>query len=413
MLDLPEANALPEGLQRALAHCVTKVIFHRGADLRALDGACMDELLACATEMPGPGLLEALTALAGAAPSAPLSLLSPPMNEAMHASLVDVGIHAWGDVDKTEEFELAALQAQARARCRREAALRLELVQLRTQLDERKWVDRAKGLLMLGRGISEEEAFALLRRTSMHANLRLGEVSRSVVNAVQWAEAINRAGQLRMLSQRLARLAAQALAAVDTRSRGQRRQCAERVQDNLAFLAGLELGDEAAADLERTRAAWQSLSAAWTARITREAMAAIDAAAEALLASAEALTASLERASGRHALKIIGLCGRQRMLSERLAKEALLGQPGAPQMIATANEFESALLELENAPLTSPEIRELLANARDEWLRFARGVQGADTPQGRMMLVQSAEALVSTFDQLAARYEHSVQVIMS
>jgi hypothetical protein len=76
---------------------------------------------------------------------------------------------------------------------------------LRTRMDERKWVDRAKGLLMSARGIGEDEAFGLLRGAAMHANLRLGEVSRSVIEAAQWADAINRAGQLRMLSQRLVR----------------------------------------------------------------------------------------------------------------------------------------------------------------------------------------------------------------
>jgi len=355
-----------------------------------------------------------MAALSDAAPSSPLSLLSPPLDATLHAALVDAGVHAWGDVEKTEEVELAALLSQARARCGREAAWRLELVQLRTQLDDRKWVDKAKGLLMLARGMDEDEAFALLRRASMHANIRLGEVSRSVVDAVRWAEAINRAGQLRMLSQRLARLAAQALAAVDvTRSRAQRRQSADRIQENLAYLAGLGLTGAPAAAIERTSAAWLSLSAAWTARVTPDAMAAIDAAAEALLASAETLTESLEGASGRRALKIISLCGRQRMLSERLAKEALLGEPNAPQMVASASEFEKALLELESAPLTSPEIRTVLATARDEWLRFARGVQGMNNPQGRVALVRSAEALVTTFDELAAQYEHSVQVIMA
>ena len=146
-------------------------------------------------------------------------------------------------------------------------------------------------------------------------------------------------------------------------------------------------------------------------------MVAIDSAAEALLASAEALTEALQLASGRRALRIVNLCGRQRMLSERLAKDALRAAAGAPGGLAspssTADEFEKALLELEEAPLTSPRIRETLSAARDEWLRLVREVQGMKNPKGSVALVRSAEALVDTFDQLATQYEHSLQIIMS
>ena len=54
------------------------------------------------------------------------------------------------------------------------------------------------------------ESPAVARRVV--ANLKLAEVSRSVIDAARWAEAVNRAGQLRMLSQRLVALAAQRLA---------------------------------------------------------------------------------------------------------------------------------------------------------------------------------------------------------
>ncbi|MDM0059197.1 ANTAR domain-containing protein [Variovorax fucosicus] len=414
------AHDLPEGVRRALADPGLAVVHHREfgtlpppSDKKEADEA---QLLICAPADMGK-VLELLGAWAGSPPW-PVSLLSPPLDAAVHEELIRAGVHAWAAVDAINEAGLAALLARSRARWRREAALRVELVQLRTRMDERKWVDKAKGLLMLARGMGEDEAFALLRRAAMHANLRLGEVSRSVVDAAQWAEAINRAGQLRMQAQRLSRLAAQALAGVDvSRSREQRGQSVERVQENLGFLDGLGLVDEAAAALDRTKAAWRSLQAAWTPRVAAPAMAVIDAAAEALLRSADALTAVLERASGRRALRIINLCGRQRMLAERLAKDALLALTQAPDqgpgLASTADEFEKALRELENAPLTSPEIRTALGKARDEWLRLARGVQGINRPQGGLELVRSAEALVDTFDHLAAQYEHSVQVIMS
>jgi len=82
----------------------------------------------------------------------------------------------------------------------------------------------------------------------MHANLKLGDIARSVVDAAQWAEAINRSGQLRMLSQRLARLAAchQERAEAhepDVVATAQRlHDIAERRHDGLAGFALGELG---------------------------------------------------------------------------------------------------------------------------------------------------------------------------
>ena len=50
-----------------------------------------------------------------------------------------------------------------------------ELADAKSALEERKVVERAKGILMKMRGLSEEDAFALLRQTAMNENkLRIG-----------------------------------------------------------------------------------------------------------------------------------------------------------------------------------------------------------------------------------------------
>jgi AmiR/NasT family two-component response regulator len=333
-----------------------------------------------------------------------------------HAALVALGVHAWAPLDAAL---LPGLLVRAQARFAREAALRTELENLRTRMDERKWVDRAKGLLMSARGIGEDEAFGLLRGAAMHANLRLGEVSRSVIEAAQWAEAINRAGQLRMLSQRLVRVAAQLLGGVEAqRARVLRTQSAERVQQNLDHLAALGLAGAGAQALAAVQEAWTGLSTALAARATAAGLAEIDGRAEVLLAAAEALAEALEASGARRALRIVNICGRQRMRAQRLAKDALLasvlGQPGAGARLApTMDEFEAALVELERAPLSTAEIRAALVSARDEWLRLVGGVRAVDSPEGRATLVRASEALVDTFERLTASYEHSLQVIMS
>jgi AmiR/NasT family two-component response regulator len=169
LLDSTDASALPPGVQNALAQSAMVLTCHVGIDAEALDGARGDDLVACVTDANFAQLVKSMADLATAASSSPLSLLSPPLDEAAHAALVEAGVHAWSSIDRVEKGSLEAMLAQARARCRREAALRLELVQMRTQMDDRKWVEKAKGLLMLARGMGEGEAFAMLRQTSMHA----------------------------------------------------------------------------------------------------------------------------------------------------------------------------------------------------------------------------------------------------
>jgi len=420
--EFADAAPLPAPLQQALAGAGTPVLGRATCHTLVQQAGVLapQQVLIC---LPEPvrqlqALCDALQGWNGVPPCA-VSLVSAALDRERHEALVALGVHAWAPLGAFDGSSLAALTVQAQARWQRETALHTELDGLRTRMDERKWVDRAKGLLMSARGIGEDEAFGLLRGAAMHANLRLGEVSRSVIEAAQWADAINRAGQLRMLSQRLVRVAAQLVAGIDVqRARVLRTQSTERVQQNLDHLATLELGAAGVLALGEVRAAWNGLAAPLAAKPAPQGLAEIDARGEALLQAAEALTEALEASGARRALRIVNICGRQRMRAQRLAKDALLASALAAgvsrdRLLPTMNEFEAALLELERAPLSSPEIRAGLATARDEWLRLVGGVQALDSPEGRATLVRSGEALVDTFERLTGWYEHSLQVIMS
>jgi len=65
------------------------------------------------------------------------------------------------------------------------ARLRDELERTRTALEERKVIDRAKGILMKARNLSEEAAYVLLRKTAMNENKKIAEVAQSVVTAAE------------------------------------------------------------------------------------------------------------------------------------------------------------------------------------------------------------------------------------
>jgi response regulator NasT len=59
--------------------------------------------------------------------------------------------------------------------------LRDELDNARRELEDRKVIERAKGILMKRRGASEDEAYALLRTTAMSSKQRIADIARSVV----------------------------------------------------------------------------------------------------------------------------------------------------------------------------------------------------------------------------------------
>ena len=70
----------------------------------------------------------------------------------------------------------------AMARFQHEEALRRELADARTQLTERKVIDRAKGILMTRQGLTEVEAYARLRKTAMDKGMKLAEVAQRMVD---------------------------------------------------------------------------------------------------------------------------------------------------------------------------------------------------------------------------------------
>jgi two-component system, response regulator / RNA-binding antiterminator len=58
-----------------------------------------------------------------------------------------------------------------------------ELDQAKSALEERKVIDRAKGILMKLRQLTEEEAYALMRRTAMNENKKIAEIAQAVLTA--------------------------------------------------------------------------------------------------------------------------------------------------------------------------------------------------------------------------------------
>src|SRR5262245_38182134 len=65
------------------------------------------------------------------------------------------------------------------------ARLQDELDRTKTALEDRKTIDRAKGILMQAKGLSEEQAYALLRKTAMNEKRKIADVAQAVITAAE------------------------------------------------------------------------------------------------------------------------------------------------------------------------------------------------------------------------------------
>ena len=305
---------------------------------------------------------------------------------------------------------------------------------VRAQLDDRKWTERAKGLLMSARDLDEDSAFRLLRDAAMHAHLRLGEVARSVVQSAQLAEAVNLAGQQRMLSQRLVKLMAQRAAGIEAkRAKTLQDDSCARVAANLSRLPALLPAVMPAVvpapspvaglapsptplQVDPVIDAWRRLEPLLAGKPTPEALLAADAAADDLRAHSDALASAIAACGGGKPLHVVNLCGRQRMLSQQLAKEALLADllPGRDPavLLDSLDRFAAGLAELESSPLSSDAIRALLAEVGAEWLRLMRSLRDAHGREAAGGLARSSEILLDRLDLLTGHYQQSLQIIL-
>ena len=420
LLVYSQAGDLPGWLLSALnaAGLGAAPVVYEGTDLVQSLGACAPDLLLCWSAQPDEAWFSQVQAAAVAAPCAVLAFVHDP--QAQHAERATVaGIHLYR-TDGCAAADLPALLRIAQAQFKHEQALQQAVNDAALLLEERKVVDRAKFILMQARQMSDDDAFRVLRTASMHSNQRLGQVGQHIIQSARFAEGVNRAGQLRMLSQRLLTLYLFELAQPAAGQGPLRGDAAGRIDSNLSWL-GKSFSDPALAlTVKQVATTWHRLRKALQQPPQPQDMARVDAMAEQLLQDAERLTAQLEEAGAAAPLQVLNLAGRQRMLSQRYAKGALLGALGHPAMAQcsaalmgrTRLDFDKAMHYLNNLPLSSPDIRRALADAKVQWQNMLAGADSAAQPNGRDTLAQASEALLSTFEQLAEHYEHSLQMLV-
>jgi response regulator NasT len=97
---------------------------------------------------------------------------------------VDAGVSAY-IVDGLKKERLKSILDLCISRFNAFAKLQDELDRTKSALEDRKAIDRAKGILMKLKGLNEDEAYVLLRSTAMREKKKIGEIAQSIITAAE------------------------------------------------------------------------------------------------------------------------------------------------------------------------------------------------------------------------------------
>ncbi len=130
---------------------------------------------------PSRDMLEEMT-LASGPMDRPVAFFVDSTDSELTRRAIEAGVSAYV-TDGLQPDRVAAVMDAAIIRFQMFQLMRIELETTRRALEERKLIDRAKGILMKARGISEDEAYALMRKTAMDQGRKVVDVASALVTA--------------------------------------------------------------------------------------------------------------------------------------------------------------------------------------------------------------------------------------
>jgi two-component system, response regulator / RNA-binding antiterminator len=132
-------------------------------------------------ENPNRDMLESMFQLSRAV-KRPIAMFVDRSDQAAIEAAVDAGVSAYV-VDGLKRERVKPILDMAISRFNAFSRMTRELEEARSELENRKLIDRAKGILMSTRGLTEADAYALLRKTAMNQNRKISEIAESLITA--------------------------------------------------------------------------------------------------------------------------------------------------------------------------------------------------------------------------------------
>lgn len=173
------AAVIEAGLREAGHERVTLV--HDVAGLARRIAVIEPDVIMIDLENPNRDMLENMFQLSRAV-RRPIAMFVDRSDTASIEAAVEAGVSAYV-VDGLRKDRVKPILDMAVSRFNAFSRMARELEETRGELEDRKLVDRAKRILMKSRGLSEEQAYALMRRTAMNQNRKISEIAQSLITA--------------------------------------------------------------------------------------------------------------------------------------------------------------------------------------------------------------------------------------
>jgi response regulator NasT len=173
------AAILQEGLREAGFSGVTHISDMQNllARIYALD----PDVILIDLENPSRDVLEQMFQVSRAV-RRPIAMFVDQSDSASIQASVDAGVSAY-IVDGLKKERIKPILDLCISRFNAFSKLQDELERTKSALEDRKVIDRAKGILMKLKGFNEDEAYVLLRSTAMREKKKIGEIAQSIVTA--------------------------------------------------------------------------------------------------------------------------------------------------------------------------------------------------------------------------------------
>ncbi len=173
------AAIIEAGLREAGHQRVTCI--HDLNGIAARIAAIDPDVIVIDIENPNRDMLESLFQLSRAV-QRPVAMFVDRSDQPMMEAAIDAGVSAYV-VNGLAQDRVKPILDMAVSRFNAFSRLQRELAEMRSELENRKVIEKAKGILMKSRGIDEPSAYRLLRTTAMNQNRTIAEIAHSLVVA--------------------------------------------------------------------------------------------------------------------------------------------------------------------------------------------------------------------------------------
>ena len=242
----------------------------------------------------------------------------------------------------------------------------------------------------------------------------LAQVPPAAMIRMDIASAVNMAGRQRMLSQRMAKaylMLGQGIATDDARTILQ--GSINQFESHLAALKSFQPTPMVRSAIVNLDTAWTKCKTLLTAAPSKAGAVELYDANEALQQAAHSVTLAYEEVAAAPLDHLVGIAGRQRMLSQRMAKFyfyrtwELYDSPAEMELHLSRAHFTAMLIQIESSPLASAQITAGVARIRREWEPYQQVLFAGREPTkmrgDSLRVAELSERVLAVTEELVAQ----------